>query len=84
MKTRGILGKITQSNATFLGYSINPDKTQKGKKKKKATKLTSVTGNSTMCFAAGLTVISVTASVIPNSPSLLSPPYLTESCSGAM
>lgn len=87
MKTRGILGKITQSNATFpwiLNLKNQSILTKHRKVKKKATKFTSVTGNSTVCFAAGLTVISVTASVIPNSPSLLSPPYLTESCSGAM
>lgn len=61
-----------------------------GKKKivplnvKTKSKPTSVTGNSTVCFAAGFTVTSVTASALSNSPSLLSPPYLTGICSAAM
>lgn len=54
------------------------------KDQRKSKKLTSVTGNSTVCLAAGLTVISVTASVAANSPTLLSPPYFTGSCSAAM
>jgi hypothetical protein len=52
--------------------------------KREKAKPTSVTGNSTVCFAAGFTVISVTASAEPNSPSLLSPPYFTGICSAAM
>jgi len=55
---------------------INSNKTKK--------KPTSVTENSTVCFDAGLIVISVTESEFPNSPSLLNPPYFTGSCSGAM
>lgn len=53
-------------------------------KKQRKKKPTSVTGNSTVCFDAGLIVISVTESEFPNSPSLLNPPYFTGSCSGAM
>lgn len=58
-------------------YMLLPVKREKGKP-------TSVTGNSTVCFAAGFTIISVTASAGPNSPSLLSPPYFTGICSTAM
>lgn len=73
--------KDSHTDATFFGFSKPINSRQKKKQRKKPT---SVTGNSTVCFAAGLIVISVTVSDFPNSPSLLSPPYFTGSCSGAM
>ena len=78
MLTEESYEKIPHSNAASLDSQNQPIP--------KITKeiLTSVTGNSTVCFVAGLTVISVTASEFPNSPSLLSPPYFTGSCCGAM
>lgn len=49
-------------------------------------KHTSEMGNSTVCSAPGLIAASVAGSAVVNtrSPSRLSPPYCTGTCSGAM